>query len=62
MRPEKGDIVEMTGNLSKDLKSMTKPRLGMVENVDGAYILVRPEGKTYLVEFLENEVKFYKIP
>lgn len=55
-----GDIVEMIGNLSKDLKSMAKPRLGLVENVNGSYILVKPEGKTYSVDFLGNEVKFYR--
>jgi len=57
---KKGDIVEMTGNLSKDLLSMKKPRLGEVINVNGAYILVKPEGKTYEADFLENEVKLYK--
>lgn len=55
-----GDLVEIIGNLSKDLKSMKKPRLGQVVNINGHYILVRPEGKTYDVDFLSNEVKLHK--
>lgn len=55
-----GDIVEMIGNLSKDLLRMKNPRLGKVIAVNGAHVLVWPEGKTYPIDFLENEVKFYK--
>lgn len=59
-KPKATDIVEITGNLSPDLLAMSRPRLGQVKNVNGSYILVRPEGKTYDVDFLENEVRFYK--
>jgi hypothetical protein len=59
---QKGDTVEITGNLSKDLLALPVPRLGEVTNVNGAYVMVQPNGLSYPCEFLENEVTFYSRP
>lgn len=55
-----GDTEEMIGNLSRDLKAIKKPRLGIVINKNGGYVLVKPIDRHYVVDFLDCEVKPYK--
>ncbi len=55
-----GDVVEMMSNLSKDLVELPEPRLGAVLNVNGYYVLVQPQGRDYVVDFLKNELKPYE--
>lgn len=57
---KKGDRVQIIGNIPYQLRSKPKPLLGTIVNINGAYILVRPKYKRYLVEFYDIELKLLK--
>ncbi len=55
-----GDKVEITGNIPFPLKGKSRPILGTVIDVDGAYVFVKPRYRKWVVELLENEVRLIK--
>ena len=54
---KKGSKVEIIGNIPHPLKDTPRPLLGIVTNIDGYYITVRPKYKRWVGEFYENELK-----
>lgn len=54
---EKGDKVEIVGNIPIQFRNKPRPLLGTVTNVDGAYILVKPKYHRYECEFYPGELK-----
>lgn len=62
---EKGDIVEIIGNIPFDLKNEKSPILGTVMNVDGSYIYVKYWNnvirKNHLYEFYSGELEHINI-
>lgn len=55
----KGDIVEIIGNIPFDLRNEKKPLIGTVTNIDGYYIMVRPKNKKWFAEFYPGELEHY---
>ena len=56
-RFEKGDWVEIVGNIPFPLKDKPRPIIGRVTHVNGAYVLVRPKYQHWEAEFYHNELQ-----
>ena len=52
-----GVKVEIIGNIPFHLKDKPRPLLGIITNVNGAYILVKPKYQRWEAEFYPNELK-----
>ena len=59
LRSKKGDSVEIIGNIPFPLLEKTKPLLGKITTIDGAYILVRPKYQRWEAEFYPGEIKHF---
>jgi hypothetical protein len=55
--PEKGETVEIVGNIPFHLQKAKRPLLGTITNVDGSYILVRPKRRKWEAEFYPGELR-----
>ena len=56
-RFEKGDWVEILGNIPFPLKDKPRPIIGEVTNVNGEYVLVKPKYQTWDAEFYHSELQ-----
>jgi len=52
-----GDKVEILRKDIFHLKNVKRPIYGFVQNVDGDYIDVMPEGVDWIIELYPNEIK-----
>jgi hypothetical protein len=53
----KGDKVEIIGNIPFVLKDKSKPLLGRITHIDGAYIYVKPLWQRWIGEWYPWELK-----
>jgi hypothetical protein len=55
--PEKGETVEIIGNIPLELKKSKKPILGTITKINGFYILVKPKRRRWEAEFYACELR-----
>ena len=52
-----GDKVEILRTDIKSLEHRTRPVLGVIDDIDGEYILVKPHWCNWVIELYRSEIK-----